>query len=84
MTPGFAGDTMREAAVSDQSATAMAVRVVTLPLFGVLAAVAVLRDHAAALRLREPDITPKFPARWDRLTAGQRAMLLPTDDTARL
>ncbi len=70
--------------MSDQGAARVAVRVATLPLFGLLGAVSLIRDQAAALRLREPDPTPAFAAPWDRLTAGQRARLVPTDDVSSL
>ncbi|MFN8167564.1 MAG: hypothetical protein U0S36_02130 [Candidatus Nanopelagicales bacterium] len=62
--------------MSDHHATAVAVRVVALPLLGVLGAVAMVRDEAARLRVREDDLGRALPQAWDRLTATQRARLV--------
>jgi hypothetical protein len=66
--------------MSDLHATDVAVRLVALPLLGVLGAVSAVRDQAARIRLREDDPSPWLPLEWDRLSARQRARVVGTDD----
>ena len=66
--------------MSDHHSTDVAVRIVALPLLGVLGALALVRDEAARLRVRQDDPGPRLPTQWDRLSAGERARLVGDDD----
>lgn len=54
----------------------LAVRVVTLPLMGALAALSVVRDNAARLRIRDDEAAAERAVAWDLLSPDDRAMVV--------
>lgn len=54
----------------------LAVRVVTLPLMGALAALSVVRDNAARMRIRDDEAAAERAVSWSTLTHDERAMVL--------
>lgn len=54
----------------------LAVRVVTLPLMGALAALAAVRDSAARMRVRDDETAAERAVSWANLTGDQRALVI--------
>ncbi len=59
----------------DHDLASTTLRLAALPLLGGLAAVAVLRDRAARLRVRDDEEAAEWAVPWTRLSAEQRAVL---------
>ena len=54
----------------------LAVRAVTLPLMGALAALSVVRDNAARMRVRDDESAAERAVAWNNLTSDERAFVL--------
>jgi hypothetical protein len=54
----------------------LAVRVVTLPLMGVLAALSAVRDSAARMRIRDDEMAAERAVSWSNLTGDERALVI--------
>lgn len=54
----------------------LAVRVVTLPLMGALAALSMVRDNAARMRVRDDETAAERAVSWANLTGDQRALVI--------
>jgi hypothetical protein len=53
----------------------LAVRVATLPLMGVLAAVSAVRDNAARMRIRDDEAAAERAVAWTNLSSDERAVV---------
>ena len=54
----------------------LALRVATLPLMGALAALSVVRDNAARIRVRDDEAAAERAVSWTNLTSDERAIVL--------
>ncbi len=54
----------------------LAVRVATLPLMGALAALSVVRDNAARMRVRDDEAAAERAVAWYNLTTDERATVV--------